>query len=87
MCAEASTILRAEAADFYFNCWYLQIPLDNHIRHVTRYVNYHEQGFRLETFRNFYVGSGSCTPELYLVSPNWFEYGFIDEKFVTCCEV
>jgi hypothetical protein len=23
MCAEASTILRAVAADFFFNCWYL----------------------------------------------------------------
>jgi hypothetical protein len=26
MCAEASTVLRAVAADFFFNCWYLEIP-------------------------------------------------------------
>jgi hypothetical protein len=25
MCAEASTVLRAVAADFFFNCWYLEI--------------------------------------------------------------
>jgi hypothetical protein len=28
MCAEASTILRAVAADFFFNRWYLEIPSD-----------------------------------------------------------
>jgi hypothetical protein len=38
MCAEASTVLRAVAADFFFNCWYLEIPSDNRIRHVPRYV-------------------------------------------------
>jgi hypothetical protein len=32
MCAEASTILRAVAADFFSNCWYLEIPSDNRIR-------------------------------------------------------
>jgi hypothetical protein len=36
MCAEASTVLRAVAANFFFNCWYLDIPSDNHIRHVTK---------------------------------------------------
>jgi hypothetical protein len=34
MCAEASTVLRAVAADFFFNCWYLEIPSDNRIRHI-----------------------------------------------------
>jgi hypothetical protein len=34
MCADASTILRAVAADFFFNCWYLEIPSDNRIRHI-----------------------------------------------------
>jgi hypothetical protein len=33
MCAEASTILRAVAADFFVNRWYLEIPSDNRIRH------------------------------------------------------
>jgi hypothetical protein len=34
MYAEASTILRAVAADFFFNCCYLEIPSDNRIRHI-----------------------------------------------------
>jgi hypothetical protein len=50
MCAEASTVLRAEAADFFFNCLCLEIPSDNRIRHVPRFVHYHAQGFLLETF-------------------------------------
>jgi hypothetical protein len=36
MCAEASTVLRAVAADFFFNCWYLEIPSDNRIRQIPR---------------------------------------------------
>jgi hypothetical protein len=36
MCAEASTVLRAVAADFFFKCWYLEIPSDNCIRHIPR---------------------------------------------------
>jgi hypothetical protein len=74
MCDEASTVLRAVVADFSFNCWYLEIPSDSHIRHIPRCVHYHAQGFRLEAFQNLYVGSGSRTPELYSVSPDWFEY-------------
>jgi hypothetical protein len=30
VCAEASTVLGAVAADFFFNCWCLEIPLDNY---------------------------------------------------------
>jgi hypothetical protein len=77
MCAAASTVLRAVAADFLFNCWCLVIPSDNCIRNVPRCVPYHEQGFRLETFNNFYVESGARTPEFYSVSPYWFEYCLI----------
>jgi hypothetical protein len=33
MCAEASTILGAVAADFFFNCWYLEILSDNRTRY------------------------------------------------------
>jgi hypothetical protein len=36
MCAEASTVLKAVAADFFFNCWCLEIPSDNRIRHITK---------------------------------------------------
>jgi hypothetical protein len=39
MCAEASTILRAVVADFFFNCWYLEIPSDNRIRHLPKCVH------------------------------------------------
>jgi hypothetical protein len=49
MCAEASTVLRAVAADFFFNSWCLEIPSDNRIRHVPRCVHYHAQSFRLGT--------------------------------------
>jgi hypothetical protein len=82
VCAEASAVLRAVAADFFFNCLYLEISSDSRIRHIPRRFHYHTQGFRLEKFLNFYVGSGSRTPELYSVSPDWFEYCFIYEKFV-----
>jgi hypothetical protein len=41
MCAEASTVLRAVAADFVFNCWYLEIPSDNCIRRIPRRVHCH----------------------------------------------
>jgi hypothetical protein len=52
-------ILIAVAVDFFFNCWYLEIPSDNHIQHIPKCVHYHAQGLRLEMFQNFYVGSGS----------------------------
>jgi hypothetical protein len=47
MCAEASNILRAVAADFFFNCWYLEIPSDNRIRHIPRWAHYHAQRSRI----------------------------------------
>jgi hypothetical protein len=49
MCAEASTVSRAVAADFFFSCRYLEIPSDNRIRHIPRFIHYHAQGFGLET--------------------------------------
>jgi hypothetical protein len=82
VCTEAGTVLGTVAADFFSNCSYSEIPLDNRIRHVPRCVHYHARGFRLETFWNFYVGSGSRTPELYSVSPVWFEYCFMYEKSI-----
>jgi hypothetical protein len=48
MCAEASTVLRALAADFFFNRRYLEIPSDNRIRHIPRCVHYHALGVRLK---------------------------------------
>jgi hypothetical protein len=87
VCAEASTVLRAVAGDFFFNCWYLEIPSNKRIRHVPKCVHYLAQGLRLETFQNFYVGSGSRTPEFCSVSPDWFQYCFIYEKLIVCREV
>jgi hypothetical protein len=69
VCSEASTVLRAVAADLFY-CWYLEIPSDNCIQHVLRCVHYHAQGFRLETFQNICAGSVNRTPELYSVSPD-----------------
>jgi hypothetical protein len=50
MCAEASTVLRAVAADFFFNYWYLEISSDNCIGYIAKCVHHHAQGFRLEMF-------------------------------------
>jgi hypothetical protein len=80
VCAEESTVLRAVAEDFFFNCWCTEIPSDNRIRHVPTCVRYHAQSFRLD----FYVGSGSRTPELYSVSLDLSEYCFTYEKFLAC---
>jgi hypothetical protein len=82
VCTEARTVLRAVAADFFCNCWCTKIPSDNRIQHVTGCAHYHAQSFQLEAFQDFYVRSGSRIPELYSVSPDWFEYCFLYEKFV-----
>jgi hypothetical protein len=86
VCAEASTVLRAVAEDFFFNCSCSEIPSDNRIRHVPRCVHYHAQSFRLEAFQDIYVGNRSRTQDLYSISPDSFEYCFIYEKFVACGE-
>jgi hypothetical protein len=44
VCAEASAVLRAVAADL-FNCWYLEVPSDNRIGHVPRCVHYMRKAF------------------------------------------
>jgi hypothetical protein len=55
MCAEASTVLRAVAADFFFNCWYLEIPSDNRIRHMPRCVHQHAEGFGNVLFQTYFI--------------------------------
>jgi hypothetical protein len=97
MCAEASTVLRAVAVDFFFTCWYLESLSDNRIRHVPSCVHYHAQGFQLETFQIFYVGSDKrCCCNEY--KPNnrriliiVLIIGFcilllFNKNFVNCCE-
>jgi hypothetical protein len=40
MCAEASAVLRAVAADFFFNCLYLEIPSDNRERIIGGFLQF-----------------------------------------------
>jgi hypothetical protein len=75
MSAEASTIVRAEAADFFCDCWAVMIPSDECVRGV----HYHVQGLGLESFQDFSVGGGSSAPELYTIGPDGFENCFIEE--------
>jgi hypothetical protein len=82
VCTEASIVLTAVAADFFFNCWCSEIRLDNHIQHEQRCVQYHVQTLKLEAFYDLYVGSGRRTPEFYSISPDWFVYCFIYEKLL-----
>jgi hypothetical protein len=73
VCVEVNTVLRAVAADFFFNCWYLEISSNNLIRHVPKSVLYHAQGLRLETSQNLYVGSGNRTPAMLKLEGHGFE--------------
>jgi hypothetical protein len=36
----------------------------------------------LESFQNFNVGGGSSAPELYIIGPDGFQYGFLEQWFV-----
>jgi hypothetical protein len=53
--AVASTVLRVLVKDFNVNCWCLEVPLDNCIRHVPGCVYNRAQNFRLEAFKDLYV--------------------------------
>jgi hypothetical protein len=44
MGADASTIVRAEAADFFRDCWAVKIPSDERVGDVPEGVHYHAQG-------------------------------------------
>jgi hypothetical protein len=79
ICAEASTIGRAEAADFVFDCRAVEIPSDECIKDIPGGVHYHAQGLRLESFQDFNVGGRSHAPELYTIGPDGFENCFIEE--------
>jgi hypothetical protein len=50
MGAEATTIMRAEAADFVFDCRAVEIPSDECVRDIPGGVHYHAQGLGLEFF-------------------------------------
>jgi hypothetical protein len=72
MSAEASTVLKAVAADFLFNCWYLEISSDNRIHHISRCVHCHAQGFRLETFELKWAVIFTPRPIFLRVRISWF---------------
>jgi hypothetical protein len=78
MGAESSTIVRAVVADFFFDCWAVEVPSDEWIGDVPGGVHNHAQGLRLESFQDFNVGGGSSAPELYTVGPDGFENCFIE---------
>jgi hypothetical protein len=79
MDAEASTIVRAEAADFFSDCWAVKIPSVVHAGDVPGSVHYHAQGLGLESYQDFDVGGGSSATELYTIGPDGFENCFIEE--------
>jgi hypothetical protein len=45
------------AVDFFFNCWCLEIPSENHIGHEPRCVYNHARRVRLGTSQDSYAGS------------------------------
>jgi hypothetical protein len=79
MGAGASTIVRAETADFFCDCGAVKILSDERVGDVPRSVHYHAQGLGLEPFQDFDVGGGSSAPELYTIGPDGFENCFIEE--------
>jgi hypothetical protein len=79
MGTKSITIVRAEAADFFCDCWAVKIPLDERVGDVPGSVHYHAQGLGLESFQDFNVGGGSSAPQLYTIGPDGFENCFIEE--------
>jgi hypothetical protein len=77
MCAEASTVLRA------VGIW-RSLPITIFGTYQSASTLMHK-AFDWKHSR-ISVESGSHAPELYSVSPDWFEYCFIYEKFVACRE-
>jgi hypothetical protein len=61
------TLLRAVAADFFFNCRCLEIRLDNTIRHIPRYVHYHAQGLRFGNVLEFLCWKWKPSPRVVLI--------------------
>jgi hypothetical protein len=61
--------LRAVTADFFFDCWDVEIPTNvRNIRNIPWGVHYHAQGLRLESFEDFNVGGVGRASELYVLS-------------------
>jgi hypothetical protein len=80
MGAEASTIVRAVAVDFFYDCWAEKIPSDERVGDVPGSIHYHVQGPGFESLKDFDVGGASSDPELYTIGPDGFENCFIEES-------
>jgi hypothetical protein len=80
--AEALAVMVAVTADFVFNRWELEIQPFDRNRQIPWCVSYYSHSILLEAFEYFYIGRGCGSPELYSVGPDWFQYSFVDEKFV-----
>jgi hypothetical protein len=78
MGVEVITIVRAEAADFFCDCWAVRIHSDDHVGDVPGSIHCHAQDLGLESFQDFDVGGRSSAPELYTVGPDGFENCFIE---------
>jgi hypothetical protein len=78
--------LRAVAADFFFNFWCLEILRITVFGTYKVLATIMRKALDWKRSRNFYVGSGSRTPELHFVNGDWFDYCFTYEKFVACGE-
>jgi hypothetical protein len=56
VCRAVNSVMGAEATDFFFYWWYLEVLMDDWVWHVPGGIHYQTQGFRLKTFQNFNVG-------------------------------
>jgi hypothetical protein len=82
VCGEARAVLRVDAADFLFNGCQLEVSTDESVRHILGCVDNYAQDLRLKAFQYLNVGCGCCAQELNVVSPDWFEDGFVEKELV-----
>jgi hypothetical protein len=85
MCAEASTILRAVAADFFFTAGiWRSLPIT--VFGTNRVSPLSCARLSIGNVLEFLCWKWKPYPELYSVSPDWFEVCFMYEKFAACRE-
>jgi hypothetical protein len=75
-------MLRAVAADFFFDGCQLKISTDVIVPHLPGCVDDYAQGLWLKAFQYLNVGCGCCDPELDALSPDGFEDGFVEKELV-----
>jgi hypothetical protein len=82
VCDEARAVLRADAADFLFNGYQLEVSTDESVRHIPGCDDDYAQGLRLKAFQYLNIGCGCCAPELDAISPDGSEDGFTDKELL-----